>query len=59
MMMAMREPPLLGLLGVREHVQQEEQLAIADARQPGTEAAGRILVLRLDRRLRSRFQSLP
>ena len=38
MMIAMRLPPLSGL-GAREHVQQEERLPVADAREPGTETA--------------------
>ena len=41
MMMAMREPPSFGLLGVRQHVQQEQQLAVADARKSRGEAARR------------------
>ena len=40
-MIAMREPPSFGVLRVREHVQQEQDLAVADARQPRAEAARR------------------
>jgi len=38
MMIARREPAILRILGVREHVQQKEKLAVADARQSRSEA---------------------
>ena len=41
MMIAMRATALLPRLGPREHVEQEEGLAVADARQARTESAGR------------------
>ncbi len=45
-MMAMREPPSFGVLRVGQHVQQEQELAVADPRQARAEPArGAALVL--------------
>ncbi len=45
MMIAIREPPSFGLLRVRQHVQEEQKLPVADARQTRREAARRAALM--------------
>ena len=60
MTMATREPPSSAVLHAAEHVLQEEELAVADARQAGAEAPGVApLALSASTASWSVFQSLP